>query len=264
VNWLENKVCIVAGGLGLIGKAFVEAILENGGIAIIGDLNNANGTDFVDVLAERFDPNRIELLNLDIISKVSINQLIETVYNKYGKIDAFVNTSYPRNKNWGNKFEDVTYEDFCENVNLHLGGYFLASQQMATFFKTQNYGCIINISSIQGVNAPKFDTYEGIVTTSGKEMTSPVEYSAIKAGIVMLTKYMAKYFKGTNVRFNCISPGGILADQPTEFLDRYQKYCTSKGMLDPVDLKGALIFLLSDFSKYVNGQNIIVDDGWTL
>ncbi len=105
--------------------------------------------------------------------------------------------------------------------------------------------------------------YEGI-SISGKVMTSPVEYSPIKAGIIILTKYMAKYFKGTNIRFNCISPGGILNKQPKEFRDRYQKYCTSKGLLDAIDLKGTLVYLLSDSSKYVNGQNIIVDDGWTL
>ncbi len=260
---LEKKVILIAGGLGVIGKAFNEAILESGGIAIIGDLNLKTGLDYITQLKENYGSNKVELIEIDITSKSSILNAIANISKKYHKIDAFVNTSYPRNKNWGRKFEDVAYEDFCENVNLHLGGYFLASQQLAIFFKKQGSGNIVNISSIQGVLAPKFDTYEGILV-SGKEMTSPVEYTPIKAGIIILTKYMAKYFKDTGIRFNCISPGGILTNQPAEFQDRYRKYCTSKGMLEASDLKGTLIFLLSDNSKYINGQNIIVDDGWTL
>ncbi len=182
---------------------------------------------------------------------------------EYGKIDAFVNTSYPRTKNWGFKFEEVTYKDFCENLNIHLGGYFLASQQMALFFKKQGYGNIINIASIFGIRPPKFEVYKGIIN-HGNEMTCPVGYNSIKAGIIMLVQYMAKYFKGCNIRINCISPGGIFAEQPELFIERYKEYCTSKGMLNPSDLKGTLIFLLSDMSSFINGQNLIVDDGWSL
>ena len=95
-------------------------------------------------------------------------------------------------------------------------------------------------------------------------MISPIEYSAIKSGIIAISLYLAKYCKGQNIRFNCISPWGILDNQPESFLDRYQKNCLSKGILDPEDVTGTLIFLLSDQSKYVNGQNIIVNDGWGL
>ncbi len=261
--WLENKVIVIAGGLGLIGKAFTEAVLENGGIAIIGDINKKTGIEYSEKLKPQYGKEKVEFVDLDITSKQSLLQMIANITKKFTKIDGFVNTSYPRNTNWGKKLEDVTYADFCENVNLHLGGYFLASQEFAIAFKKQGYGNIVNVSSILGVTAPKFDTYEGL-SNMGKEMTSPVEYSPIKAGIIILTKYMAKYFKGSNIRFNCISPGGILEGQPKDFQLRYQKYCSSKGLLDAADLKGTLVYLLSDFSKYVNGQNIIVDDGWTL
>jgi len=79
-----------------------------------------------------------------------------------------------------------------------------------------------------------------------------------------LTKYMAKYFKGKSIRVNAISPGGILDSQPEEFLKKYNQKCSAKGMLDVDDLSGTLIFLLSDMSHYINGQNIVVDDGFTL
>jgi len=131
-------------------------------------------------------------------------------------------------------------------------------QQSAKYFKEHGYGNIINISSIYGVVAPKFEIYDK--TT----MTMPVEYAAIKSGLIHLTKYMAKYFKGLNIRVNTISVGGIFDQQPAPFLEAYKSCCLNKGMLDKSDIKGTLIYLLSDMSAYVNGQNIIVDDGFTL
>jgi NAD(P)-dependent dehydrogenase (short-subunit alcohol dehydrogenase family) len=95
-------------------------------------------------------------------------------------------------------------------------------------------------------------------------MSNSVEYSAIKAGVIHLTKYIAKYVKGNNIRVNSLSLGGILDNQPQSFLDNYKKYCLNKGMLLPDDVAGTLIFLISDASEFVNGQNIIVDDGFTL
>jgi NAD(P)-dependent dehydrogenase (short-subunit alcohol dehydrogenase family) len=169
-----------------------------------------------------------------------------------------VNNAYPRNKNYGKHFFDVEYDDFQENLALNLGGYFTTSQQFAQYFKKQNYGNIINISSIYGVVAPKFEIYNR--TT----MTVPVEYATIKSGLIHLTKYMAKYFKGMNIRVNTLSPGGILDNQDENFVKQYKNVCLNKGMLDKSDLKGTLVYLLSDMSKYVNGQNIVVDDGFII
>jgi NAD(P)-dependent dehydrogenase (short-subunit alcohol dehydrogenase family) len=95
-------------------------------------------------------------------------------------------------------------------------------------------------------------------------MVSPIEYSAIKSGIISITKYLAKYCKGENIRVNCVSPGGILDNQPEVFLEKYNATCSSKGMLDAQDISGTFIYLLSDASKYLNGQTIVVDDGWSL
>ena len=117
---------------------------------------------------------------------------------------------------------------------------------------------MIHIASIQGVSSPKFEHYEGT------DKTSPIEYTAIKSAIIAVVKYLAKYCKNENIRVNVISPGGILDDQPTDFLKKYADSCNSKGMLDSEDIVGALIFLLSDQSKFIHGQNIIVDDGWSL
>ena len=255
---LKDKVVVVTGGAGLIGQEFVKAIIEQNGIAIIADINKNEGQRVSNELSNKLKSNKIDFFELDITSKKSLQECIGYLDNKYGRIDALINNAYPRNKNYGRHFFDVEYDDFVENLGMNLGGCITPSQLFSLYFQNQGYGNIINISSIYGVIAPKFEIYDNT------EMTMPVEYAAIKAGMLHLTKYMAKYLKGKNIRVNAISPGGILDSQPKEFLSKYNQQCSTKGMLDPKDLNGALIYLLSDMSKYVNGQNIIVDDGFAL
>ena len=255
---LKDKVVVVTGGAGLIGQEFVKAIIEQNGIAIIADINKNEGQRVSNELSNKLKSNKIDFFELDITSKKSLQECISYLDNKYGRIDALVNNAYPRNKNYGRHFFDVEYDDFVENLGMNLGGCITPSQLFSLYFQKQGYGNIINISSIYGVISPKFEIYDNT------EMTMPVEYAAIKSGMLHLTKYMAKYFKGKNIRVNAISPGGILDSQPEEFLKKYNQECSTKGMLDSNDLNGTLIFLLSDMSKYVNGQNIVVDDGFSL
>lgn len=248
---LNKKVVVVTGGAGLIGRQIVSAIKDNNGIPVIAEIDISRAND----VAEK---NNCDAIKVDITSERSVKNLITSVYDKYGRVDAVINNAYPRNKNYGNKLEDVKYDDFCENVNTHLGGYFLVSQQFMIFYKKQGYGNIINMSSIYGVRAPKFEIYEGT------DMTMPVEYSAIKSGLLHLTRYFAKYSKGCNIRCNAISIGGIYDNQDEKFLKAYKQGTINKGMLDPTDITGSVVFLLSENSMYINGQNIIIDDGWSL
>lgn len=255
---LKSKVVVITGGAGLIGKEFVKAVVQNSGVAIIADINEEIGLKAKEDLSKELNTTNIDFIKLDITSKESLSECISYLDKKYKKIDALVNNAYPRNKNYGKHFFDVEYDDFVENLGLNLGGYFTTSQQFAKYFQKQGYGNIVNISSIYGVVAPKFEIYEGT------SMTVPVEYAAIKSGLIHLTKYMAKYFKGMEIRVNTLTPGGIFDSQPKSFLEKYKDQCLSKGVLDKSDLKGTLVYLLSDMSKYVNGQNIVVDDGFNL
>jgi len=237
VYTLKNKTIIITGDSGLIGSAFSRVCIEHGANVVGMDINEWG----------------------DITSLFDVNLAIGIALKKFGKIDALVNCAYPRNKNYGRKFEDVTYKDFCENINMHLGGYFLITQQVAKVMIKQNYGNVINMGSIYGLVAPRFEIYKGT------EMTMPVEYTAIKGAIINLTKYLASYLGKYNIRVNCISPGGVYNNQPESFVKKYsQKVLLEKRMANVDDLTGALLFLLSDGSKYMTGQNIIVDGGWSL
>lgn len=255
---LSERVVVVTGGAGLLGKEFIKAIIQNGGIGIIADFDEKLGNEILDKIKTELCTDKVAFVKTDITNKESILSLISFVKEEYNRIDALVNNAYPRNKNYGRPFFGVDYEDFCENVNMHLGGYFLTSQQFAKYFVEQGYGNIISISSIYGVIAPRFEIY------NGTSMTVPVEYAIIKSALIHFTKYIAKFLKGENVRANSISPGGIFDNQPESFLNAYNSYSSSKGMLDKRDILGTMIFLLSDNSRYINGQNIVVDDGFCL
>lgn len=255
--WLDNKVVVITGGAGVLGQEFAKAVALNGGRPILTDIRFDVAERAAQQINIQFERNCASSIQIDITSKKSLKDAILRLNSMFGRIDALVNNAYPRNKNYGRKFENVEYSDFCENVSSHLGGYFLTSQQFAQYFKEQGHGNIITISSIYGVVAPRFDIYDST------NMTMPVEYAAIKSALINLNLYMLKYFQGSGIRFNCLSPGGILDAQPESFLKKYASYAQSKGMLLPSDITGALIFLLSEQSQYINGQNIVVDDGWT-
>jgi NAD(P)-dependent dehydrogenase (short-subunit alcohol dehydrogenase family) len=255
---LKDKIVVITGGCGLLGKEFLRGVIKNKGVGIIADIDETSGAKTKDALELEFGADCSDFIAMDITSKESINALIQNIDSKYGRIDGWVNNAYPRNKEYGKAFFEVSFESFCENLSLNLGGYFLCSQQISRYFSNQGYGNIINIASIYGVSAPKFEIYEGT------KMTTPVEYAVIKSGLIHFTKYLAKYLKGKNIKVNSISPGGIVDKQPSQFLKKYGECSLNKGMLDRGDLSGTLIYLLSELSEFVNGQNIIVDDGFVL
>jgi NAD(P)-dependent dehydrogenase (short-subunit alcohol dehydrogenase family) len=253
---LEGQVVVVSGGAGLLGATFCERIAREGGTPVVADVD----FDQAQRVAREIQAGDLNAfaVSLDITNGAQIEQLIIDVRTRFGRIDAVVNNAYPRGKNYGRVLADVEYADFCENLSLHLGGYFLISQKFASAFKSQGHGNIINIASIYGLFAPRFELYEGT------SMTMPVEYAAIKAGVIQLTRYFAQYYRSDGVRCNALAPGGIRDNQPEEFTTKYDAMCGTQGLLDPADLAGALMFLLSDSSKFVTGQTLVVDDGWSL
>ena len=133
------------------------------------------------------------------------------------------------------------------------------SQEVSRVMVQQKRGAIVFIASIYGFMAPRFELYE----KAG--FTSPVEYSAIKGALLSLTKYLASYLGKHDIRVNAISPGGVHANQPESFVTQYaNKTIIGNRMAETGDLTGALIFLLSDASMYITGQNIVVDGGWSI
>lgn len=251
-----KKTVVITGAAGLIGTSFCNAVASHGYNLVIAD-NNEERSELL--AAEiRSHGHEAHACIFDATRPDDIQRLLNTSLVRFGNIYALVNNLYIRSGNYGADFFDVTYEDFSKNLSDNVTPYFELSKTFARHFCDSKTGVIVNIASVYGAIAPKFDIY------ANTKMTMPVEYSAIKSAILHLTRYMAKRLKGYNIRVNAISPGGIIDGQPEAFLNAYNDNCLSKGMLSPEDLCGTLLFLLSDQSRYINGQNIIVDDGFTL
>jgi NAD(P)-dependent dehydrogenase (short-subunit alcohol dehydrogenase family) len=244
----------VSGAGGLLGQQIVREIVGQNGSVIATDID----TDKTTNLFQALPSEQVQFVPMDITDAESVDRAIARGIKQFGAVDACVNSAYPRSKNWGTVLEYLTMEDIQEHLKLQLGGAILLSQRLMKHFISQGHGNFIQLSSIQGIAAPKFEHYEGT------SMYSSVEYSVAKAGIISMTRWLAKYYKNKNIRVNCVSPGGILDQQPVSFLEKYRNSCTSKGMLDSTDVSGTVLFLLSDQSKYINGQNIVIDDGWSL
>jgi NAD(P)-dependent dehydrogenase (short-subunit alcohol dehydrogenase family) len=253
---LTGRVVVVVGGAGRLGRAFSAAIAASGGLAVVADLDKDAAAATANLTSTA--GGRAEPALVDVADAASVNTLVRDVSKRHGRIDAVVCTFYPRSAIYGRTFDAVDYADFSEHLRLHVGGYFHVAQRFGAFFEQQGHGHIINVASIYGVLAPRFEIYQGTA------MTVPIEYATAKAAILQMTKYLAKYYKGRNIRVNALTPGGILDGQAVSFLERYNANCLGKGMLDAGDLTGSLLFLLSDMSAHVNGQNLIVDDGFTL
>jgi NAD(P)-dependent dehydrogenase (short-subunit alcohol dehydrogenase family) len=259
MDTLKGKTIIITGGLGLLGQYFSKSCAHQDANVIVVDIDLKKGQKFEKTLKAETENNNIFYFDCDITKDKDIESLLDEVIPTFSRIDGLINSAYPRNAHYGRIFEDVEYDDFIENVNMHLGGYFNFSKFIAKNMELHGGGSIINMASIYGFRAPRFEVYYGT------NMTMPIEYAAIKGAIINLTTYLASYLGKYNIRVNAISPGGIFNNQPDSFVKQYSsRVVLGNHMLDPSDVAGVALFLLSDNSKYMTGQNIVIDGGWSL
>jgi len=249
-----KKTIIVTGGAGRIGSALAADLVKHDHKVLLGDINNSKLLK----IKKKINSKNIETFQGDLTTKNNIDRFIKFGVKKFKNIHAAVHCSYPTSKKWGARLEDLEEIHLKNDLQNQLGGSIIFSQRIMKYFLKQKKGNLILISSIQGIQAPKFNHYKNL------NMTSPIEYSAIKSGIISITKYLSKYYKNKNIRINCVSPGGIKDNQPKLFTKRYRQSCNSKGLLDGEDISKLILFLLSDKSKYITGQNLVIDDGWSL
>lgn len=245
---LKNKVIIVAGANGLLGKEIGRQLINHEAKVVLADIQFE--TDFSKDSNAKY--------HLDLSSNDSIKGLVDKTVKHFGRIDGLINAAYPRTPDWGSyHFEDNPFRHWKENVDLQLNSVFYLDQQVALVMEQQKSGSIVNFGSIYGIVGNDFTIYEDFGGTS------PVEYSAIKGGIINLTRYLASYLGKYNIRVNCVCPGGIFDNQRKEFVDRYTHRCPMKRMGQPEDIAPLCLFLVSDGSKYITGQIIAADGGWT-
>lgn len=249
---LNNKIILVTGGAGNYGKCIAEGLAEAGGTVIIAsrDLENITST------AEKFRSNGLDIhgLQVDQADHKSITLLKNSILDKFGKLDVFVNNAVSRPM----KDYYAPIEQFAESMNVNATGMMDILREMADLIiRNPEGGSIINISSMMGMSGPDISNYDG--TDMNKDL--PPDYFFHNAGLINLTRFMAKQFAGKNLRVNCISPGGLLNNQPERFLENYCKKVPLRRMANNDDIKGLVVLLASKAGEYINGENILMDGG---
>jgi NAD(P)-dependent dehydrogenase (short-subunit alcohol dehydrogenase family) len=242
---LKGKVIVVTGGNGLIGKNIVARLKEEGATCYNVDISNHESELPTDI-------------QCDITNPEEIRRVIDKILLTSGKIDGWVNNAYPRTDDWGHFFEQVSLDSWRKNIDMQLNAVFYCCQLVLEIMKKQSSGHLVNVASIYGVVGNDFTIYED---TGG--MTSPAAYSAIKAGIINFTRYLASYYGRYNINVNSVSPGGVFNGQNEAFVSNFSKRVPLKRMANASEIAPAIAFLLSDDSKYITGHNLIVDGGWT-
>lgn len=256
---LKNRVAIVTGGAGHIGSAICDALAEHGADIVIVDCSNKSTNEKCDQLVGEYQINTVPLV-MDLGNEKSLRTIPDTVIKKCGSIDILVNCAAlvgtSSLKGWGVAFPEQNADTWRQALEINLTVPFILTQACSDALTRSQHGSIINIGSIYGIAGPDMQLYEG--TTMG----NPAAYAASKGGLIQLTRWLSTVL-APHVRANAITLGGVSRSQPEPFYSRYIEKTPLGRMATEEDIKGAAVFLASDMSAYVTGQNIIVDGGFT-
>lgn len=244
---LKDKIIVVTGGEGLLGKAMLATIRREGAIGICADI----------LCKDDFKKHQC---HIDITDEASVRSVIASVVKAFGRIDGWVNNAYPRSPTFRLPFEEQPHGDFEKDLTSHLGGYALCARLVLAQMREQRSGSLVNMGSIYGCVSPDYRIYEGL-----DAVATPVVYAAIKGGIIQMTRALASLYGKYGLRVNAVSPGGIedKGKQPKEFIERYARRTPLGRMGKPEDIAPAVAFLLSEDARYITGHNLLVDGGWT-
>jgi NAD(P)-dependent dehydrogenase (short-subunit alcohol dehydrogenase family) len=259
---LANKVVVVTGGAGLLGQVFCQALVDVGAHVAIVDLN-LESAETVAKRINKSEAQRVIAVGSDITSPESVTQMVANVVKQLGRIDVLVNNAASKGSSldaFFESFEDYSLKTWREVMSVNIDGLFLVAQAVGKQMKKQGGGSIIQTSSIYGVVAPDQRIYEGS-EYNGRPINTPAVYSASKSAVNGLTNYLATYWASSKIRVNSLTPGGIASGQNSEFNKKYSNRVPLGRMGEATELVGALIYLASDASSYVTGQNLIVDGG---
>ena len=248
---LQKKVILVTGGAGNYGKCIAEGLAEAGGTVIIASRNLEQGQQVAADFREKgLD---VHAMQVDQGDHQSILRLKKDIVTTFGKLDVFVNNAVSRPM----ATYDAPIEDFAESMRVNATGMMDIIREMADLIVQNKGGSIINIGSMMGMFGPDLSNYDG--TDMNKSL--PPDYFFHNAGLLNLTRYLARMLAGKNVRVNCISPGGLFNNQPEQFVKNYTNKVPLGRMANKDDIKGITVLLASEAGAYINGENILMDGG---
>ena len=265
---LTGRTAVVTGGAGLLGVEFCRTLAEAGAAVLVADLN----LQAAELTAEALSGSgyRAAAFDLDVTSPESAKALAEEALNRFGRLDILVNSAAMdpkfdpdavRRGLTPGSFENYPLESWNAALQVNLTGLFLVTQACVKPMLAQGKrGSIINVCSTYGLNGPDQRIY---VKDGERVAYKPAYYTTTKAGVLGFTKYLAAYYAGTEIRVNALTPGGVFNDHEEYFVKNYSAKTILGRMARKDEMNGALLFLASDASSYMTGNNVVVDGGWT-
>ncbi len=263
---LKDKVAVVTGAAGLLGRQHCLALAQAGAHVVATDLNGASCEELIEQIAAKSSVSGLAVA-ADVSRCDDIRELQRLSIERFGHVDVLVNNAALNDKVEGRQsalpipFEEYPLNEWKQAIEVNLTGTFLCCQVFGAHMARRGRGSIINVASTYGIVGPDQRIYRN---NAGQQLLykSPA-YSATKAAIIGLTRYLATYWGRTGVRVNALSPGGVRTTQDDQFVTNYSERTPLGRMASPDDYHGAVVYLASDSSSYVTGTNLVVDGGWT-
>jgi NAD(P)-dependent dehydrogenase (short-subunit alcohol dehydrogenase family) len=264
---LTGQVAVVTGGAGLLGYEFCRTLAEAGAQVILADLDEQAAVRAAEILHSA--GLKVYPVGMDVTSKASVGEMVARAVRQFARLDILVNSAAldpkfdPQHQGGHSQsFEAFSVEAWNQALSVNLTGAFLCCQAAAQPMLEQGHGVFINICSTYGLVGPDQRLYER-QGEQGPRQYKPVYYSVTKAGILGLTRYLATYYAGKNIRANALTPGGVYNNHDDVFLKAYSARAVMGRMAQRDEMNGALLFLASNASSYMTGANLVVDGGWT-
>jgi len=265
---LQDKVCIITGGAGLLGIQHAEAVAEAGGVPVLWDIDPA-GMESALAAIRSSGAARVSGSVVDITSKRAIDQALKEAQATHGNVHALINNAARNPKaekeddrGWS-RLENFPQELWEQDLQVGLTGAFLASQAVGTAIAQEGGGVILNIASDLGLIAPDQRIYGRADMSDAEQPKKPITYSVVKHGLIGLTRYLATYWAENNVRVNALCPGGVFNGQPEAFVAKLTSLIPMGRMAAEDEYKAAVIFMLSEASSYMTGACVPIDGGRT-
>ncbi len=264
---LQGQSAVVTGGAGLLGVEFCRTLAQAGAGVVVADLNGEAAAKTAQALKD--EGLRAIPCAVDVTRPDSTEAMVQAAVQAFGRLDVIVNSAAMDPKfddtqpgKHASTFEDYPLEMWQQALDVNLTGVFLCCQAASRQMVAQGgAGSIINICSTYGLVPPDQRIYE---KPGQPRQFKPAFYTTTKAGVLGLTKYIASYYAGTQVRANCLTPGGVYNNHDETFTRNYAYRTIMGRMAERDEMNGALLFLASQASAYMTGGNVVVDGGWTV
>ncbi len=264
---LTGKIALITGAAGLLGIEHASALAATGAKIVLTDVNTLALESTVEKLKQSYPHVHVQIQVMDVTQPAAIAQ-VQDYLQTFGGVDILINNAAvdPKVTAEGDvaemsRFEHFPLAQWSFQLNVGLTGAYLCSQVFGTAMAARGSGVILNIASDLSVIAPDQRLYQRPDRPADQQPVKPVTYSVIKTALIGLTRYLATYWAESGVRVNALSPGGIFNEQDPVFIERLTQLIPMGRMADRHEYRGVVQFLCSDASRYMTGQNLVVDGG---